>query len=54
MSTSNPIAIVTGASTGIGKHISIKLSQNNFHVILISRNKLKLRAVEKKIKEEWF
>ena len=54
MSTSNPIAIVTGASTGIGKHISIKLSQNNFHVILISRNKLKLRAVEKKIKEDGF
>ena len=34
-------AIVTGASTGLGKHISIKLSENNFNLILISRNNKK-------------
>ena len=51
MSSSKPIAIVTGASTGIGKHISIKLSENSYHVILISRNKQKLQLVEKYIKE---
>jgi len=47
---SKPIAIITGASTGIGKHISIKLASNNFHVKLIARNKKKLRAIEKSIK----
>ena len=47
---SNKIAIITGASTGIGKHISIKLAENNHNVILISRSKNKLVEVEKKIK----
>jgi len=47
---SKPIAIITGASTGIGKHISIKLASNNFHVKLIARNEKKLRAIEKAIK----
>ena len=51
MNTVKPVAIVTGASTGIGKHISIKLSKNNYHVILISRNKQKLQLVEKYIKD---
>ena len=51
MSASKPTAIITGASTGIGKHISIKLSENNYHVVLISRNKQKLQLVEKYIKE---
>ena len=48
---SNPIAIITGASTGIGKHISIKLANNNFHVILISRNEKKLKLVKEHIKK---
>jgi 3-oxoacyl-[acyl-carrier protein] reductase len=47
---SNKTAIITGASTGIGKHISIKLAENNYNVILISRSKNKLVEVEKKIK----
>ena len=51
MNAIKPVAIVTGASTGIGKHISIKLSKNNYHVILISRNKQKLQLVEKYIKD---
>ena len=50
MNIIKPIAIVTGASTGIGKHISINLSKNNYHVILISRNEQKLQLVEKYIK----
>ena len=37
-----PIAIITGASTGIGKLLSIKLSSKYF-VYLISRNKNKLQ-----------
>ena len=51
MNTIKPVAIVTGASTGIGKQISIKLSKNNYYVILISRNKQKLQLVEKNIKD---
>jgi len=51
MNTIKPVAIVTGASTGIGKQISIKLSKNNYYVILISRNEQKLQLVEKNIKD---
>ena len=46
----NKTAIITGASTGIGKHVSIKLSENNYNVILISRDKDKLNEVKKEIK----
>lgn len=52
MKTNNPISIVTGASTGLGKYISIKLSENNYHVILIARNMKKLQLVEKTIIEK--
>jgi len=37
-----PIAIITGASTGIGRSLSIKLSKRYF-IYLISRNKNKLQ-----------
>ena len=47
-----PIAIVTGASTGLGKHISLKLSQNYFHVMLIARNKKKLLKIKDQIELE--
>ena len=43
------VAIITGASTGIGRCMSIELSNSNFHVILISRNKKKLEFVKKEI-----
>ena len=49
MDKSQPIAVITGASTGIGEQISLKLSNSNFHVILISRNKDKLLKVQQKI-----
>ena len=52
MKISKPIAIITGASTGIGKQISIKLSDNNYHVLLVSRKKSKLQEVEKQIKKD--
>ena len=42
----NKVAIITGASTGIGKHISIELSKNDYTVILISRNINKLNNVK--------
>ena len=46
---SKPIAIITGASSGIGKSISIELAKNNFKVILISRNKDKLAKIQEEI-----
>mgnify|MGYP001082709050 CR=1 FL=1 len=38
-------AIVTGASEGIGKAISLSLIRNDFRVLLISRNQKKLNQV---------
>ena len=34
MDKSKPIAVVTGASTGIGEQISFKLSDSGFYVVL--------------------
>ena len=36
------VAIITGASEGLGKAISIKLASNNYITVLASRNKYKL------------
>jgi len=38
-----PIAIISGASSGIGKELSFLLSKNNFHVILLSRKIISLK-----------
>ena len=46
MDNIKPIAIITGASTGIGKHLSYMFANNNYEVIIISRNKNKLIKVE--------
>tara|TARA_B100000941_G_scaffold105445_1_gene73794 strand:+ start:25094 stop:25810 length:717 start_codon:yes stop_codon:yes gene_type:complete len=48
-STNKPLAIVTGASTGLGKKISIDLAEKQFHVVMISRNEKKLKEVEQEI-----
>ena len=45
---SKPIAIVTGASTGIGRSLAIKLS-DNYLVYLISRNKNNLNKTKELI-----
>lgn len=44
-------AIITGSSSGIGKHIAIGLSKQEYHVILISRNKKNLDKVKKEIEK---
>ena len=36
------IALITGASSGIGKDISIELAKKKFDVILVARNEEKL------------
>ena len=43
-----PAAIITGASSGIGENLSIKLSDKYF-IYLVSRNKDKLEKVASKI-----
>ena len=45
-----PIAIITGASTGIGKVLAIELSEH-YKVYLISRNKKKLNETKKIIEK---
>lgn len=45
------IAIVTGASTGIGKYISTALAKEGYKVYLLSRNLEKLEKVKKSIEE---
>ena len=46
-----PIAIVTGASTGIGRSLSVKLS-NKYFVYLISRNKKNLDKTKELINKQ--
>lgn len=44
-------AIVTGASSGIGRAIAIKLASETIDVVLASRNEAKLAELEKEINE---
>ncbi len=43
-------ALVTGASSGIGRDLAIELSEKGYDLILVSRNKEKLQEVASKIK----
>ena len=40
-------ALVTGASSGIGKHIAIELTKRGYDLILVATNKEKLEEVRK-------
>lgn len=51
MDNLKPIAVISGASSGIGKQISIKLAALNYKVILISRNKDKLLSIQESLKK---
>ena len=46
MSFANKVVWITGASSGIGKHLAIELSQQNAKLILSSRNVEALKAVK--------
>ena len=46
----NKVSVITGAGSGIGKEVSIKLSDLGSTVILIGRSK-KVTNLEKKLKK---
>jgi hypothetical protein len=43
------VAIITGASAGIGKAVAIHLASSNYNVVLLARKKEKLHAVEQEL-----
>ena len=48
------IALVTGASSGIGKNISIELSKHGYDIILVARNKERILETAKLIKTKTY
>ena len=47
MTTSNKIALVTGAGTGVGRAASLALMKNGFTVVLAGRRRDKLEETQK-------
>ena len=52
-SVKQPVALVTGASDGIGKAIALGLLKENFQVVLVSRRQNKLDAVLAEAGQPW-
>ncbi len=48
----NRIALITGATSGIGRAIAVTMAQNNFDVIITGRRKEFLEDLEKEIKSK--
>ena len=44
------VAVITGASSGIGKELAIQLAQDGIQVVLVSRSMEKLDKIEYNIK----
>ena len=44
--------LITGATSGLGKQISIKLSKEGYNLILVSKSKFRLRKLSKIIKNK--
>ena len=43
---SKKICLITGATSGLGKELALKLSKLNYNLILIGNNKKKLKNLE--------
>ncbi|PTX41613.1 hypothetical protein C8P64_3111 [Christiangramia gaetbulicola] len=52
MSNNNKVAVITGASSGIGEAIAKKLSEENYTVVLASRSVNKLQKIQKDLPGE--
>ena len=51
MSISPELAVITGASSGLGRAIAIRLAKEDFHLILASRNNEKLLSLQTEISD---
>lgn len=51
MELTNKTIIITGASTGVGEQIALRLAKENCHLALIARDREKLKKVAQKAKE---
>ena len=51
MNLSGKVCIITGASSGIGKSLSIKLASKGASVVLAARRNSKLESITNKIEQ---
>ena len=52
VSGSLEVAVVTGASSGLGRSIAIRLAKENYHLVLASRNEEKLHSLKLEISND--
>jgi 3-oxoacyl-[acyl-carrier protein] reductase len=50
-SVKNKVALITGASSGIGRHFANVLAKHGAHVVLVGRDQERLFDTEKQCKE---
>ena len=50
----NKVAIVTGASRGIGRSVAQEISKSGAHVVCVSRSEDDLLKISKKLNDEGF
>lgn len=52
MNKKSKLALVTGASSGIGRDIARELAQKNYNLILVARDYQKLEELKKQLKAQ--